>query len=116
MEVQHWVLDEAPVAAHVFVIDLAFAHVALVLNFDEVDIDDEAAHFDDVPDDGIRGNRFEQLNAIVGSEVIYFFLHAPDHFEIVLEQLLLHIDVQIVRNLAQSISNEHHLILLHEFL
>lgn len=104
-------VDGAAISADVLVVDFLFAHVALVLNLDEVDLADESAHFYDVPDDVVRGHRLKQLHPIVECEVVHFLRHLSDHLEVRTEQLKLHVDVQVVRDLAQAVPDQHHLVL-----
>lgn len=51
MEEEVWVFDEAAVPANIFIVDLRFTHVAFVLDFDEIDLNDEATDLDDMSND-----------------------------------------------------------------
>ena len=49
--------------------DVSFAHVALQLNLDELGLDDEPQHFDDVAHDMIRRDRLDQTYRIFGLKI-----------------------------------------------
>ena len=51
MEEQVWVFDKATISANIFIVDLRFTHVAFVLDFDEIDLNDEATDLDDMSND-----------------------------------------------------------------
>jgi hypothetical protein len=53
------------------------------------------------------------LDGVICSEIVNFFIHFSDNFQIHGEKLELNVNVQVVGNLAQSISDEYHLIFLH---
>jgi hypothetical protein len=45
--------------------------------------------------DVVTRNGFQQLNSIVGSEIIHFFFYAADNFKVVFKQLNLNVNVQV---------------------
>ena len=67
--------------------------LALVLNLDELDVCDEAENFDDVADDLVSRNRFNQLNLILSLEVCHLVLDLPNDFEVVAAEHQLGVDV-----------------------
>ena len=76
------VLDYAAVPADSLVGDVGAADLALVLNLDELDVSDEAEHFDDVPDDLIRRDRLDKLYLVVGLEIGHLVSHLADDLEV----------------------------------
>ena len=79
LQVQHGVLDEAAIAAYVFVIYFRFADVAFVLDLYEIYLSNEATHLNDVADDTVRWHSLQQLNRIVCGEVVNFFFNSANH-------------------------------------
>ena len=53
------VLDVAPTAAQVLILDISITDVALVLDLDELALNDEPEHLEHVADDLIRWNRLD---------------------------------------------------------
>lgn len=45
------VFDDASISANGLIADISATHLALVLNLDELDVGDEAEHFDDMAND-----------------------------------------------------------------
>jgi len=87
------VLDNAPTATNLFILNVKVAMLALVLNLDELDVCDEAENFDDVADDLVSRNRFNQLNLILSLEVCHLVLYLPNDFEVVAAEHQLGVDV-----------------------
>lgn len=98
-----WVLDEAPVTTHVFVLNLSLAHVTLVLNFDKLGVDYEAKNFNDVPDYLVCWDSFYQADRVFCLEVSHLILYVADDFEITSAKMQLRIDIKIVANFSQCI-------------
>ena len=87
------VLDYAPVPANGLVGDVGAADFTLVLNLDELDIGDEAEHFDHMPDDLVSWNRLDQLDLIVSLEIGHLVPHLADNLEVGGTEHELHVDV-----------------------
>lgn len=111
MEEQVWVFDKATISANIFIVDLRFTHVAFVLDFDEIDLNDEATDLDDMSNDVVWGYGFDQLDSIVGSKIIDLLFYSADKFEVGPKQLQLHVDIKVIRNLSESISHQNYMIL-----
>jgi hypothetical protein len=61
----------------------------------------------------IRGDRFKQLNTIIGSKIVDLFSHHAYNFKIAFKKLKLTVNIQICRNFSLSVSDQQYLILLH---
>ena len=48
LKVKHRVLDEAPIPANLLIADFSLAHIALILDFDEVDLHNKATYLDHI--------------------------------------------------------------------
>lgn len=111
MEEEVWVFDKATISTNIFIVDLRFTHVAFVLDFDEIDLNDEATDLDDMSNDVVWGYGFNQLDSIVGSKIIDLFFYTADQFEVGPKQLQLYVDIKVIRNLSESISHQNYMIL-----
>ena len=64
LKVEHRVLNEAPIPANLLIADLSLAHIALILDFDEVDLHNKSTYFNHIPNYLIRWYRFQKLNPV----------------------------------------------------
>jgi len=103
--------DEATIPANIFIVDLWFTHVTFVLDFDEIDLNNETTDLDDVSNDVVRGYGFDELDSIVGSEIVDLFFYSSDQFEVRPKQLKLDIDIKVIGNLSECIPNQNNMIL-----
>ena len=87
LEVENRVLDEASISANVLIRDFWLANIAFVLDLDEINFDDESAHFDNMPDDIIRRHSLQQLNGVVRSKIVDFLINFPDDLQVWPEHL-----------------------------
>ena len=91
-----WVVDHTAITADGLTADVSSAVLALVLDFDELDVSDEAQDFDHMPDDLVSWDRFDQLDRVVGLEVSHLVLDSSNDFEIRGAEHQLHVDVDSV--------------------
>ena len=97
------VLDDAPVPADGLIADIGAAHLALVLNLDELDVRDEAEHLDHVPDYLVRGDRLDQLDLVVRLKVGHLVAHLPNDAEIGATEHQLDVNVDADGDLAHRV-------------
>jgi hypothetical protein len=98
-----WVLDEAPVAAYIFVLDFSLTHITLVLNFDKLGFNYEAKDFNDVANYLVCGDSLNETDCVFGLKVGHLILDMTDDFEITCTEMQLRIDVKIVADFSQCI-------------
>lgn len=55
---KEWVLNEATIATHVFVLDFSLTYIAFVLYFYKLGVDNKAKNFDYIPDYLVCRDRF----------------------------------------------------------
>lgn len=103
LHVKDWVLDEAPVTTHVFVLDLSLTHIALVLNFDELGVDDETKDLYDVANYLVCGDGLDKTDRVLGLEVSHLIFDVADHFEVTCAKMELGIDIEIVADFSQGV-------------
>ena len=111
MEEQVRTFDKATISADVFIVDLRFTHIAFVLDFDEIDLNDETTHLNDMTNDVVLGYGFDELDSIVGSKIVDLFFYSADEFQIWSKQLQLHVDIKVIRNLSESIPHQNNMTL-----
>lgn len=75
-------LDKATISANIFIVDLWFTHVTFVLDFDEIDLNDETTDLDDVSNNVVWWYGFDKLDSIVCSKVVDLFFYSANQFEI----------------------------------
>ena len=66
-----------------------------------------------MPDDGVARDGFQKLNSIVSSKIIDLLLDLADDFQIRFEKLKLNINIEIVWDFPECISDKNYLILNH---
>jgi len=93
---QNWVLDETSISADLLALCLRAAHVALVLDLDKVQVHYESAYFNNVSDDVISLNGFEESQLGACLEIIYLVLYLSNHTQITGVVLQLYVDVEVV--------------------
>lgn len=101
-----WMLDNAAIAAHLLIGDVCVTVLALVLDLDELDVSDEAKHLDDVTDDLVRGDSFDQLDLVVCLEVGHLVLDLTDDFEVGAGEHKLGVDVDRGGDFAHGVLDE----------
>ena len=100
------VLDDAPVPTNGLVRDVRAANFALVLNLDELDVGDEAKHFDNVPNNLVCWDRLDKLDLIVGLEIGHLVFNLADDLEVGGAEHELHVDVNRDGDLAHRVLHE----------
>lgn len=93
---QNWVLDETSISADLLALCLRAAHVALVLDLDKVQVHYESAYFNNVSDDVISLNGFEERQLGACLEIIYLVFYLTNHAQITGVVLQLYVDVEVV--------------------
>lgn len=87
LNIEHRVLDDTAISADLLILNISFANIAAILNFNEVNVHNEAAYFDHVPNNLIKRYLLKQHNAVICFEVIYFFGYSADQFQISFAQM-----------------------------
>ena len=82
LKVENWTLDETSISTNIFIADLSFAYIALELDLDEIDLNNESANLDNMPDNVVRGHSLQELNSVVGCKIVDFLFHLSNDFEI----------------------------------
>ena len=82
LKIENWAHDEASISANILVADFSFAHIALELDLDKINLNNESANLDDMPDNVVRGHGLKELNSVVGCEVVHFLLNLSYDFEV----------------------------------
>ena len=88
-----WVFNNASISANGFIADISATHLALILNLDELDVSDEAKHFDNMADYLVSWDCLNQLNLVVCLKVSHLILHLANYFEVVTAEHQLDVDV-----------------------
>ena len=76
------VLDDATASAHLLILNVQVAVLALVLNLNELDVSHKTQHFYDVTHYLICWDRFNKLNLIFCLEVSHLVFNLADDFEV----------------------------------
>ena len=100
------VLDDASISADSLIGDIRPADFALVLNLDELDVSDEAEHFDHMPDDLVSWNRLDQLDLIVSLEIGHLVSHLANDLEVGGAEHELHVDINRDGYLAHCVLHQ----------
>ena len=110
------VFNEAAIPAYLLILSFSLADIALVLHFDEVDLNDDSANLDNVPDQVICLDGLQQSQGGVCLEVTDLVFDLSNYLEIfgVVEKL--DIDVKVVGHLPEGICHEDHLVFEDELL
>ena len=111
LEIELRIFDSASISAQLLVLNFYFADIAAVLDFDEIDIDDEAADFDHVTNNLVERHLFKHHNSVVGLEIVDFFLDAAYHLQVRFGELQLCVDIQVVRYFAKGVYHQDHAVL-----
>jgi hypothetical protein len=90
------VLNRAPIIANLLIGNVYLADIALVLDFDKVDIDYDAAYLHNVSDDVIGLNSFKESQLRISLEVTYLVLDLTNYLNISGIKLHLSIHVKFV--------------------
>ena len=96
-------VDEATTPADGLIVQVAVALITLVIDFDELHFCDEAEDFDDVPHDHVSWNRLDELNCIVRLEISNLVFDFTNNSEVVHIEHELCVDIDLIRDLSQSI-------------
>ena len=88
-----WIFDDASVSANGFIADISATHFALVLNLDELDVGNEAEHFNDMADNLVSWDGLNQLDLVVSLEISHLIFHLANYFEVVTAKHQLDVDV-----------------------
>jgi hypothetical protein len=94
------VLDRAPIVANLLVCDVDLAHIALVLDFDKVNVNNDAAYLHDVSDDVVCLNGFKQSQLRISLEITDLVLDLANYLNISGIKLHLCVHIQLVRDLS----------------
>ena len=76
------VFDYASISANGFIANISATNLALVLNLDELDVGDEAEHFDHMSDYLVSWDRLDQLDLVVSLEIGHLVSHLADDLEV----------------------------------
>ena len=96
---EKWVLNEAAIPAYLLILSLSLADIALVLHFDEIDINDDSANLDNMPDKMICLDSLKQCQGRIHLEVTDLIFDLSDYLQVFRVVEKLNIDVKFVGNL-----------------
>jgi len=104
------ILNEAAIPAYLLILSLSLTDIALVLHFDKIDINDDSANLDNMPDQVICLDSLQQCQGGIHLEVTYLIFDLSDDLQVLRVVEKLHIDVKFVGDLPQGICDEDHLV------
>lgn len=104
------ILNEAAIPADLLILCLSLADIALVLHFDKIDINDDSANLDNMPDQVICLDSLQQSQWGIHLEVTDLIFDLSDYLQVLRVVEELHIDVKFVGDLPQGIGDEDHLV------
>jgi len=96
---ENWILNEAAIPAYLLILSLSLADIALVLHFDKIDINDDSANLDNMPDQVICLDSLQQSQGGIHLEVAYLIFDLSDYLQVLRIVEELHIDVKFVGDL-----------------
>ena len=96
-------VDEATTPADRLIVQVAVALITFVIDFDELYFCDEAEDLDDVPHDHVSWNGLDELNCIVRLEISNLVFDFTNNSEVVHIEHELCVDIDLIRDLSQSI-------------
>lgn len=83
LHLQLGVLDKASIPTNILVLNLSTAHIAPVLNFDKLMIDDEPTNFNNIADNFVGWDAFDKCNPIIGGKVIDLITNLTDNSKLI---------------------------------
>lgn len=93
------ILNEAAIPAYLLILSLSLADIALVLHFDKIDINDDSANLDYMPDQVISLDSLQQCQGGIHLEVTDLIFDLSDYLQVLRVVEELHIYVKFVGNL-----------------
>ena len=100
--------DDAAVPAYFFWLYVGAADVAFQLNFDELGFYNETKHFDNVSNNAVGWDCFDQLDRVFSFKISQWIFHLSNNLKVLWWKLQLSVDIDLVWNLTQGFSHQQH--------
>jgi hypothetical protein len=92
------------------ILSLSLADIAFVLHFDKIDLDNDSANLDNMPDQVISLDCLQESQGGIRLEVTDLIFDLSDYLEVFGVVKKLHIDVKVVGDLPEGICDKDHIV------
>jgi hypothetical protein len=106
LHVKSGVSDDTAIPAHVLIGDISPADITFILYFNELSVYDSTQHLQYMPHYLISRNCLNESDLIICLEISNLLFHSANYFEVVDTELELSININLIGDLPEGVSDD----------